>query len=495
MKKLIALLLMAIMCVSMLASCGNKPVERTDTQDTSEVVTDDGLSDKLVIDETKLDGYVYTVLVGGNIDYKHGNQHYGNDFYYDETSTDPLSSAKHKWKVSAEDKFDITIEVVEKLKFGDAYGNGQGFKALNQSYTSGDAMYDHCMIASFDVCNAARNGFLVDLKTLDYINLENSWWDQVANKDLNIQNKMYYTTGDISVIDNVFTHCVFFNKDMIKEKNLDSPYDYVKNNTWTLDTFTTLVKAGSDTAGEGIAEDQKVYGLLTWNDSMTQILAAGDERISSVDELGNLTYTMYNTRTQNIYDKFTDIALNNAYSVNYQVIASSGWDTVRKEIFDSNRALFYLNLLSTTIHHRDSELDYGILPYPKLDENQENFGHQISAFHTEFFCVPFYHYSENVSGSVSEYLAAKGQELTKPAYYEDTLFGREIRDEESGEMLDIIFASRVYDVGAYYRVGNITSRLSTLYKNSSLSFLQIHNESGEMAKATIEAINNQFITE
>ena len=494
MNKIIAILLMAVLCFSLLVSCGGKPADTTaDNSADTDAVTDEGSKDSLVIDETKLDGYVYTVLVAGNIDYKHGTQHYGNDFYYDETSVDVLSIAKQKWVKSAEQKFDITIEVVEKLKFSDAKGSGQGFKALQLSTTSDDAMYDHCMVAAYDVCNAARNGYLTDLNELEYINLNNSWWDQVANKDLNIQNKMYYTTGDISVIDNVFTHCVFFNKEMIKAKNLDNPYDYVKNNTWTLDNFATIVKAGSDTAGEGLKEEEKVYGLLTWNDSMIQIMAAGDERIASVDDSGNLVYTMYNTRTQTLYDKFTDLALNRAYAVNYQVLSSTGWDPLRKEIFDSNRALFYFNLLSTTTHHRDTETDFGILPYPKLDESQENYGHAISAFHTEFFAVPFRHYSSNISASVSEYLAAKGQQITKPAYYDDTLIGKHIRDDESAEMLDIIFASRVYDVGAYYSVGNIPSRLGTLYKNTTLSFQQIHNESGQMASATINAINTQFM--
>ncbi len=494
MKKIIAICLFAVMCVSMFASCTDKAEQTTAPEQTQPVDTGEEEKDTLVIDETKQDGYQYTILVSGNIDYKHGSQHYGNDFEYDETINESLSNAKYQWIKTTEEKFDIVIEAVDKLKWSNCTGSGNGFSELQKSYTSGDVMYDSCMIGTYDICNAARNGFLADLHEIDYINLNNSWWDQVANKDLNIQGKMYYTTGDISIVDNVFTHCVFFNKDMITSKNLTSPYEFVKNGTWTLDNLATLVKAGADTSGEGIAENEKVYGLLTWNDSMLQIMAAADERIASVDENGNLTFTMYNNRTQTLYDKFTDLAMNTAYSANYQVL-STEWDDLRKEIFDSNRALFYLNLLSTTTHHRDSDTDFGILPYPKLEETQENYGHLVSSYHTEFFCIPFNHYSESLSGSVSEFMAAKGQEITKPGYYEDTLVGKQIRDDESADMLDIIFASRVFDVGTYYKVGNITTRLGSLYKNTSLSFQQIYQENGDMAKATIDAINSQFITE
>ena len=110
MNKIIAILLMAVLCFSLLVSCGGKPADTTaDNSADTDAVTDEGSKDSLVIDETKLDGYVYTVLVAGNIDYKHGTQHYGNDFYYDETSVDVLSIAKQKWVKSAEQKFDITL--------------------------------------------------------------------------------------------------------------------------------------------------------------------------------------------------------------------------------------------------------------------------------------------------------------------------------------------------------------------------------------------------
>ena len=494
MKKIIAIALLAVMAVSMLVSCNNTNTPSNTQDAVTQVIEGEG-GDKLVIDETKLDGYEYNILVAGNIDYKHGSQHFGNDYYYDEEATDVLNQAKHDWIADAEQKFDITIVAIDKSKFGNCKGSGNGFNELNRANQSGDTPYDSCMIGAYDVCTAARNGYLADLNNVDYINLSNSWWDQVANKDLNIQGKMYYTTGDISIVDNVFTHCVFFNKDMIKALNMESPYELVDNNEWTLDKFIELVKKGSDTSGEGVSEESKVYGLLTWNDSMLQIMAAADERIASVDENGDLQFTMYNDRTQTLYDKFTSLALDSSYSVNYQVLQASGWDELRKGIFDSNRAVFYLNLLSTTTHHRDSTTDFGILPYPKLEATQENYGHLVSSFHTYFFCVPKLHYSSAITGSVSEYMAYTGKTTTKVAYYDSTLKGKHIRDEESGDMLDIIFASRVYDVGTYYKVGSITDKLGGLYKNTTTTFQQIYNDNKELAETIIKGINNGFLAD
>ena len=506
MKKLIAILLMVVMCVTVLASCGgdgdatsgnnNQTADSetgtvTGSGDNNDPDSGEPQGDVLRIDETKYDGYQYTVLVAGNINYKHGTQHYGNDFDYDENAHESLSDAKHRWIVSTQDKFDITIDVNDVLKFNDCNGSGQGYMELQKSYQSGDVNYDSCMVGTYDICNAARNGYLTDLKTIEYINLNNSWWDQVANKDLCIQDKMYYTTGDISIVDNVFTHCVFFNKDMIKAYNLENPYDIVKNDQWTLDKMIELIKAGSDTSSEGTS-DNNVYGLMTWNDSMGQILASADERIATVKD-GEITFTMYNERTQTLYDKYTSVALNSAYSVNYQLISKQNeWDKTRAALFDTNRALFYMNLLSTTTHHRDSETDFGILPYPKLDADQENYGHLVSSFHTEFFCIPYFHNEDVSVGSITEYMAYMGQQTTKPGYYEDTLIGKHIRDEESSEMLDIIFASRVFDVGIYYKIANIPSQLTNIFKNTT-SFSNIYNQTSVQAPMQIESINNAFL--
>ncbi len=335
MKKIISVLLLAVMLISMLAACANDntPADTSGKQISDDTSVPDG--DQLVIDETKLDGYIYTILVAGNIDY---NDDYGSDFFFDEEGSDRVDSARANWIKETEEKFDIKIDPVTKLKFGDCDGDGQGYQAIQMSYDAEDPTYDSCMIGVYDMATLARNGLLTDLNTLQYLNLKNSWWDQVANKDLAIHGKMYYTTGDISIIDNVFTHCVLFNKGLAKQYNMTDLYSYVDNDAWTVDQFFTLVKQGSRTTSEGLAANQNSYGLLTWNDSMLQVMAAADERIATVNASGELEFTMYNTRTQSLYTDWVETAMNTAYAFNYQtdVTSDEAWDTVRKRMFDSD---------------------------------------------------------------------------------------------------------------------------------------------------------------
>ena len=323
--------------------------------------------------------------------------------------------------------------------------------------------------------------------------------ESVALEDLMIRGKMFYTTGDISVVDNMITHAILFNKDMIASYGLDNPYDLVASNNWTLETFGALVKqVGQDMDNNGVYDENDLYGLLTWNDPMTAILAAAGEKIASINDRGEIELTLYNERVLNLYDTFENIVFDQAHVYNYQYDNSTGagtpskvWNTNRDTIFNSNRAVFYLNTVTTAERHRDSELDFGILPYPKLNSEQKEYGHNVSAFHCQFLCVPELVKSYERSGIVLEALAYQGKKLLTPAYYDQTLIGKSVRDEESVAMLDIIFASRVFDVGIYYNIGTYKNELGRLFVTRS-ALSSIYETYRSSAEATINAINETF---
>ena len=53
-------------------------------------------------------------------------------------------------------------------------------------------------------------------------------------------------------------------------------------------------------------------------------------------------------------------------------------------------------------------------------------------------------------GAVMEALAYHSYKIVRPAYYEVMLTTRNVHDVESSEMLDIIFATRTYDMAIYF---------------------------------------------
>jgi hypothetical protein len=98
------------------------------------------------------------------------------------------------------------------------------------------------------------------------------------------------------------------------------------------------------------------------------------------------------------------------------------------------------------------ETDFGILPMPKYDENQQEWGHNISTVYGRAMSIPTFHDGGALDriGFMLEAISAESMYTVIPAYHDVQLTGKFVRDDESGEMLDIIFGSIVWDAGLIY---------------------------------------------
>ena len=491
MKRTIALLLACAMLCPLFAACGkdDTPDVSTDSTTASTEATKNPNApdfDPETLGDISGD---FNILVSGN--------YARNDFAAESGEGTAVQNAVYRRNEYMREKFNVNITNEDIIKFNSATGSGAGFTKLYTDYISGDKTYDAAMVGTYDVATLAYSGYIHDLNALENINLSKPYWDQKANADLSIGGKMFYTTGDITIIDNMVTNAILFNKDMIKNYGLDNPYTLVEDNEWTLEKFGSMVKAvGEDKDQNGIYDSNDTYGLLTWNDAMLSILGASGEKICSIND-DKLELTFYNERVVSLYDKWEEIVFDQAHSYNYQydnvagkATAAASWDEARIRMFDSEQALFYTTLLTTVDKHRNSETDFGILPFPKYDSNQADYGHTVSAFHCAFICVPTLAASPRV-GAILEELAYQGQQLLTPAYYDQTLIGQYTRDEESAAMLDLIFATRVYDVGIYYTIGDYKTALGRLYLTRS-ALSSLYDANLGQAEKKMDQINQVF---
>ena len=93
------------------------------------------------------------------------------------------------------------------------------------------------------------------------------------------------------------------------------------------------------------------------------------------------------------------------------------------------------------------------------------------------------------SGIILEELAYYGKQMLTPAYYDQTLIGRSVRDEESIEMLDSIFATRVFDVGQYYNVGTYKDQLAKRFI-TRIPMISLYESYRVAAESKIDNIND-----
>ena len=133
-----------------------------------------------------------------------------------------------------------------------------------ETLIAGDDQFDVVMPYINNTISLATQGLLMDLNTIPYLGLEKPWWDQRANENMLIADKLFFSTGDIAILDNECTMVMFFNKDMIEQYSLENPYELVKEHKWTIDKVGEMASVVThDLNGDGKL-DVKDVAQIAW---------------------------------------------------------------------------------------------------------------------------------------------------------------------------------------------------------------------------------------
>ena len=310
---------------------------------------------------------------------------------------------------------------------------------------------------------------LENLYDLDYVNIENPWWDTRAAKDFTIAGKLYSIMGDINTTDNDATWAVLFNKKLADNYNLDDHYTVADEGLWTIDKMhQNALAVTSDINGDGEFTPEDQWGAVNQYECMTtlfnscggytvvkdsydipQLTMGDDKMVDLLDDILSFEKDgMAQIRADDFIGKYNDI-----------------WKEVNVDTFNEGRALYYISPLTSLMSLRDMEDDFGIMVLPKADEKQEEYYSTLQYNNATAYCVPLSISDKQRVGAILEAMAYNSDKLVD-AYYETTLKRKYTRDEESAVMLDLIFAGRVIDLGVMFNWGNLADIYYNLPKKS-----------------------------
>ena len=502
-RKIISfMLLLCMLCSSVLLAACNSGAGTETTPSTNaptgESGGDTGKTEPELSGKT-YDGQTFRVLMSG-----YGASKLSDFAEENKNGYSRVASAIYLRNEMVKNLYQIEIEDTEK--FGTSTGAGPGYNAVTQDFASDDYSYELCVVGTLDAAKLAIGGYLYDLNSLPYVDLDCSWWDQNANEGLEIHGKMFYTTGDISVVDNIATHTLLFNKTVATEYSVTDLYDSVKNGTWTYDKFLNYIKLVTDDVDGSQTMDYKdKYGLLTWNDVLQASLVGSGVRVAVIDENGEMKLTLYDEKTVSLINALTEVFNDGKHVYNYttrNLGSTQSWqtyDSERDAMFGQDRCLFYGMTLNAVPRYRDHQtLNFGILPYPKYNQEQESYGSYVGASYSAMYCVEGTVPDDMLEfvGTVTESLAYESQKTVTPEYYEQTLKGRYLQDEESWEMLDIIFSERIFDVGMYYKIPEtnpLTEQITAIISRKEQgTFTSRYESTRTAALARIIELNQQW---
>lgn len=374
-----------------------------------------------------------------------------------------------------EEKFDVHI-TEERLQ-----------NASKKAYSvvlSGEDIYDVVLPYLNDSVSNAIEGLYLNLFDVENLHLENSWWDQRANDNLQLGGKLYFTTGDISILDNECTMVLLFNKEMAAQNDLADPYTMVREGTWTMDAlFELCAGLTRDLNGDGVQKDtDDQYGVYCAFNMPHSLFFGAGERIAVANESGELELVMYNERSADVANKLFD------YCLAPEVMTGNE----RNNAFMEGRLFMSSHAQSDIDTFRDAKFDFGILPYPKYDTAQKDYYSFVSTILTPGVSIPVTNNEPEKAGLILEAMAYYSVDTLTHAYYDITLNDRYIRDEDSGEMLDIIFSTRVYDFGFIFDVGGMGTLIQNMFNSRKNNFASEYEKRESKAQAALADLMASF---
>ena len=395
------------------------------------------------------------------------------------------------------------------IELEQVYADSQGdlkTKAKEQVETGIDEIQVFCGGVIY-LAGLVSDDIFIDMNSIesnDYLDFSQSYWDQRMIEDITINDRIYFATGDALVTDDEATWAIFFNKEIAANNSVYAPYDaesiydIVKRGDWTIDVMYEMAK-GVATNVDGTMDydpnTDDTWGMVAQcYDSYTFMVAAGQ----SLTRLDNNQPIITIGEEQNIraFEKVFSILTDKQTVAIAEIDKGSVSDYygAMSQIFANGKALFMPNKIATVSEEvmRTANIRYGILPMPKLSKEQENYSSTVTVYWCSALAIPKTNVEKlDATCYALEAMAYYGQKNLTQEYYEQTLKNKRFEDNESEEMLDLIFRNKSFDIGAVYSFGDILG----FYTNLLLSGSNTHASNFDAAKDRYEIEIEDFIAE
>jgi len=448
--KFIAMILLIVLCFTFI-SCAEKKADTKSNDPNSGNVSDvksnageadeNPAGEQYPYPEYDFKGAVINFLARKD-DWAGGSQDF-DDITVEEINGEVLNDAVYNRTRKVEEKYNVQIKVTP-VKDPNS--------TIQKSIKAGDDTYQVIQEKPvFMSATLAPQNYLLDLQTVTSMNLDASWYNQNAIKDLSINKKTTVLAGDMTVSDKLGVEMFVFNKKLVGQYALENLYNTVNDGKWTLDKlYELMMQTAVDLNGDGkmtLKDDQ--WGFMCEDYSGWALSVGSGNRLADLDENGIPYMTLLNEKNINDYEKIKKILYEKEGRI------GSGEPEEFITVFVENRVLFQNLVLSQVTAIRGMDDDFGIIPLPKQDENQKDYITTISPWVSRFIAIPSTCREFEMVGAVIDAMSRESTNTVMPAYYDNLLNQKIARDEESIDMLKLIFSSVVYDIGSVFNWGDI----------------------------------------
>lgn len=456
-KKILALLLALLMTAPTFLSCSDSGTNEESAEETSGTPTaaEETAAEETVDDSLDENGYLKDDLpdeldfASQTINVLYWNDVENQEFSAEEFTGEIVNDAIYQRNLNVEDDLNV------KFNWIGTPGNGGNIDAyvakVREAHTAGDNAYDILASYSRTIMASVINGFTTNLETAPYLDFDKPWWPDNLLEESTINDHLYLVSGDISTNVLHMMYCVYYNKQLLGDYQLENPTDLVFENKWTLDKLVEMTSdAYVDLNGNTQKDVSDQFGFTIVNYHNDAFYTGSDLKLVEHDAEKVLIVSpdFFGEKSISVIEKLgpwensNDVYVGSDYETPF---------TESRSIFTINRAHYAAKAL------RDSDLSYGIVPVPKYDEAQASYrtvmGNPVTLYSISLNCQ----YPETCA-AVLECLASNGYRLTTPAIFENNMKAKYSTDNVNAQMYDIVRESVSFELGRFMNkyLSNIT---------------------------------------
>ena len=313
--------------------------------------------------------------------------------------------------------------------------------AVYQSVMGGDnefgLSYNH---DSQTVSNAMKNVFL-NLRDAKNIDFDAPWWTETADS-FTIGGKQFFASNHMTYSGIYLAFGLCYNKTLAAALDITIPYEDIAAGNWYMNDMIAMAKASyADLNGDDkmeIGSDR--YGFVSSAQGLINLQHSFGQSVFAKDEGGMLTYGLDGDLFIKELTAFEDLMESGYWNKKEDDGRYGGTE------FAQGNVLFdYLQIRIIPEYLRQSKVEFGFIPLPKLDETQKEY---FTSAYDVFWGIP-----KTASGDVdsitllTEAMGYNCYYNILPLVYESTLKTKLSESPEDAATFDILRDTIHVDAG------------------------------------------------
>lgn len=318
-------------------------------------------------------------------------------------------------------------------------------RMVEQDVMGGGCTFQIVTAPNYTIAPSALEGNYMDLNRLVYTNLDKSYWAQGFNEMASAGNAQYMATGMATLSLYRFMYVTVYNNRIFTERGLEDLFDVVNDNRWTMEYQYELANdLYVDLNNIGERDEVDFYGFVSGaRTSVDSYWVSCKAWVIGRDENNYYTYIGSTDRISGMVDQ----VLNLYYNCDGSYIIPYGDDnTDNAEIVNifskGNVAMANLKIQAIETGLQNLDFEFSIVPLPKYDSQQDAYYTNVQDQVT-VISIPrtLKEADREMIGAAIEGLAYEGYRYIYPAYFEQALSYRYLKNQESADMLRLIYES------------------------------------------------------